>query len=38
MEIGIKKAQVNLSKLVKAAMEGERVVITNAGEEGGSEE
>ena len=31
MEIGIRKAQVNLSKLVKAALEGERVVITNHG-------
>lgn len=31
MEIGIRKAQTNLSKLVKAALEGERVVITNHG-------
>ena len=31
MEIGIRKAQANLSKLVKAALEGERVVITNHG-------
>ncbi len=31
MEIGIKAAEAELSKLIKAALTGERVVITNHG-------
>jgi prevent-host-death family protein len=32
MEIGIKAAKTDLSRLIKAAMSGEKVVITNRGE------
>ncbi len=31
LEVGIKKAKVGLSRLIKAALAGERVVITNRG-------
>ena len=31
MEIGIRNAKSDLSKIIKAALEGERVVITNHG-------
>ncbi len=31
MEVGIRQAKINLSKLIKSALNGEKVVITNHG-------